>query len=67
MSKDVKESLEMPKYLALLFASVGILFLSAMSISIAHSFKWVLIWGTLYIVTVGIGFLVRRKITRGKK
>lgn len=57
----------MPKYLSLIFASVSILFLSAMSISIAHSLKWVFIWGALYVVTVGIGFMVRRKYAGGKE
>ncbi|GIP15725.1 hypothetical protein J40TS1_13670 [Paenibacillus montaniterrae] len=56
----------MPKYLSLLFATIGILFLSAMSISIAHSLKWVIIWGVLFFVTVGLGFVVRRKYSAGK-
>lgn len=55
----------MPKYLALIFATIGILFLSAMSISIAHSLTWVIIWGTLSIVSIGIGFVVRKKYNKG--
>lgn len=54
----------MPKYLALIFATIGIVFLSAMSISIAHSLTWVIIWGTLSIVSIGIGFVVRKKYNK---
>jgi len=49
----------------LIFATIGILFLSAMSISIAHSLTWVIIWGTLAIVSIGIGFVVRKKYNKG--
>jgi|GEM_PF-501750 len=57
----------MPKYLSLLFAVIGVICLSAMSISIAHSLKWVIIWGVLYIILVGIGFMVKRKFKKGDK
>lgn len=57
----------MPKYLSLLFAIIGVICLSALSISIAHSLKWVMIWGLLYIITVGIGFVVKRKYKKGVK
>lgn len=54
----------MPKSLSLLFSVVAILFLSAMSISIAHSIVWVLIFGVLSIVTIGVGFVTKAKLRR---
>jgi uncharacterized membrane protein YjfL (UPF0719 family) len=57
---------DMPKFLSLLFAIIGVVCLSAMAISIAHSLKWVVIWGVLYIIIVGIGFMVRRKYNSRK-
>lgn len=54
----------MPKYLALIFATIGILFLSAMSISIAHSLIWVIIWGVLAVISIGMGFVVRKKYNK---
>ncbi|MFC6334782.1 hypothetical protein ACFP56_19285 [Paenibacillus septentrionalis] len=55
----------MPKYLSLFFATIGIFFLSAMAISISHSLTWVVIWGTLSLVSIGVGFIVRKRYNRG--
>ena len=45
-------------------ARAGILFLSAMSISIAHSMVWVMIWGLLAVATIGVGFVVRKRYNK---
>lgn len=54
----------MSKSMSLLFSATAILFLSAMSISIAHNIIWVLIFGVLSIVTIGVGFVMKARLRK---
>jgi len=54
----------MSKSLSLFFSILAIFFLSAMSISIAHSIVWVFIFGVLSVTTIGVGFITKVKLRR---
>ncbi len=54
----------MSKPLSLFFSVLAIVFLSAMSISISHSGWLVLLFGTLSLLTIGAGFIVRARLRR---
>ncbi|MFD0590704.1 hypothetical protein ACFQZE_22195 [Paenibacillus sp. GCM10027627] len=57
----------MSKSLSLFFASLSILFLSAMSISISHSGWLVLLFGLLTLFTIGAGFIVKARLRKRNK
>lgn len=59
--------MNLSKSLSLLFSCLGIFCLAAMSISMAHSLKWVIVWGVLSLVTIGAGFVTKVWLRKKKE
>ncbi|MFD2117740.1 hypothetical protein ACFSTH_16450 [Paenibacillus yanchengensis] len=57
----------MSKPLSLTFAIITTLFLSLTAIAISHSFWYVLLFGTLSLLSTGAGFIVKAKLRRKKQ
>ena len=61
-----QRGMNLSKSLALLFSCLGIFCLAGMSIAMAHSLKWVIIWGVLSLLIIGMGFMVKVKLRKLK-
>lgn len=57
----------MPKSLSLFFAVLSVIFMSATAISISHNGWLVLLFGLLFLCSVGAGFIVKARLRRKKE